>query len=83
MCLGEPWGGPAVALPGACARAVYLVLTRVVPAPPQVLEARLQHCLEHVRGAAPSCDICGDTGKCRMIPTVPALEEADVDAAAP
>lgn len=30
--------------------------------PAQVLESRVQHCLEHAQGAAPRCDVCEAAG---------------------
>jgi sirohydrochlorin ferrochelatase len=32
----------------------------------QVIESRVDHCLEHVAGRAPECDVCAGTGRCRL-----------------
>lgn len=33
----------------------------------QVVNARVEHCLAHVRGDAPECEACAGTGVCRMV----------------
>jgi sirohydrochlorin ferrochelatase len=32
-----------------------------------IVEQRIQHCLAHVAGQAPECDVCAGTGRCRMV----------------
>eukprot|EP00898_Chlorokybus_atmophyticus_P000080 jgi/Chlat1/1072/Chrsp110S08637 len=32
----------------------------------QIVEDRLNHCLEHVAGRAPECDVCEGTGRCAL-----------------
>jgi sirohydrochlorin ferrochelatase len=32
----------------------------------EVVNARVEHCLAHVRGDAPECEACAGTGTCRM-----------------
>lgn len=36
----------------------------------QVIESRIDHCLEHVSGDAPECESCAGTGKCVLRETV-------------
>ena len=38
----------------------------------QVVNARVEHCLAHVRGEAPECEACAGTGTCRMVTTAAA-----------
>ncbi len=33
----------------------------------QVVDARVERCLAHVRGEAPECEACAGTGVCRMV----------------
>lgn len=32
----------------------------------QAVDARVAHCLAHVRGEAPECEVCAGTGACRL-----------------
>ncbi len=32
-----------------------------------IVEQRIEHCLAHVAGQAPECDVCAGTGRCRMV----------------
>ena len=33
----------------------------------EIVEQRIDHCLAHVAGHAPECDVCAGTGRCRLI----------------
>lgn len=33
----------------------------------EVVNARVEHCLAHVRGEVPECEACAGTGTCRMV----------------
>ena len=37
----------------------------------QIMDDRIRHCMQHVAGAAPSCDLCDEIGRCRMIADQP------------
>ena len=32
-----------------------------------IVEERIDHCLAHVAGRAPECDVCAGTGRCRLV----------------
>ena len=32
-----------------------------------IVEQRIEHCVAHVSGQAPECDVCLGTGRCRML----------------
>jgi len=57
---------PALAAAAASAHAGvrFLVAAPLATHPlvSQVLESRIQHCLAHVAGAAPACDVCVSAG---------------------
>jgi sirohydrochlorin ferrochelatase len=38
----------------------------------EVVNARVEHCLAHVRGEAAECEACAGTGTCRMVTTAQA-----------
>jgi sirohydrochlorin ferrochelatase len=33
----------------------------------QIVEERIDHCLAHVAGRAPECDVCAGTARCRLV----------------
>jgi sirohydrochlorin ferrochelatase len=33
----------------------------------QIVEERIDHCLAHVAGRAPECDVCAGSGRCRVV----------------
>jgi sirohydrochlorin ferrochelatase len=47
----------------------YLVAAPLGPHPllGDIVEQRIAHCLDHVGGRAPECDVCAGTGRCRLI----------------
>jgi sirohydrochlorin ferrochelatase len=42
----------------------------------QVVNARVEHCLAHVRGEVPECEACAGTGTCRMVTATQATAPA-------
>ena len=46
----------------------YLVAAPLGPHPllGDIVEQRIDHCLAHVAGRAPECDVCAGTGRCRL-----------------
>jgi len=46
----------------------YLVSAPLGPHPllGDIVEERIDHCLAHVRGLAPECDVCTGTGRCQL-----------------
>lgn len=32
----------------------------------RIMDDRIRHCLQHVAGSAPSCDLCDEQGRCRL-----------------
>ena len=42
----------------------------------EVVNARVEHCLAHVRGEAAECEACAGTGTCRMVTTAQAAAPA-------
>jgi sirohydrochlorin ferrochelatase len=47
----------------------YLVAAPLGPHPllGDIVEQRIDHCLAHVDGRAPECDVCAGTGRCRLV----------------
>ncbi len=46
----------------------YLVAAPLGPHPllGDIVEQRIDHCLAHVAGRAPECEVCAGTGRCRL-----------------
>jgi sirohydrochlorin ferrochelatase len=46
----------------------YLVAAPLGPHPllATIVEQRIEHCLAHVAGEAPECEVCAGTGRCRF-----------------
>jgi sirohydrochlorin ferrochelatase len=46
----------------------YLVAAPLGPHPllGEIVEERIDHCLAHVSGLAPECQLCAGTGRCRL-----------------
>jgi sirohydrochlorin ferrochelatase len=46
----------------------YLVAAPLGPHPllGDIVEQRIDHCLAHVDGRAPECEVCAGTGRCRL-----------------
>ena len=46
----------------------YLVAAPLGPHPllGDIVEQRIDHCLAHVEGRAPECEVCAGTGRCRL-----------------
>ena len=69
---GNHWDRDIPALAAeACGRhpgVDHLVAAPLGPHPllGDIVEQRIEHCLAHVAGRAPECDVCAGTGRCRM-----------------
>jgi len=69
---GNHWDRDIPALAAeACGRhpgVRHLVAAPLGPHPllGDIVEQRIEHCLAHVAGTAPECDVCTGTGRCRM-----------------
>ena len=69
---GNHWDRDIPALAAeACSRhpgVGHLVVAPLGPHPllGDIVEQRIEHCLAHVAGRAPECDVCAGTGRCRM-----------------
>ena len=69
---GTHWDRDIPALAGeAAARhpgVHYLVAAPLGPHPllREIVEQRVGHCLAHVSGAAPECEVCAGSGRCRL-----------------
>ena len=69
---GNHWDRDIPALAAeACSRhpgVGHLVAAPLGPHPllGDIVEQRIEHCLAHVAGRAPECDVCAGTGRCRM-----------------
>jgi len=70
---GNHWDRDIPALAAeACGRhpgVRHLVAAPLGPHPllGDIVEQRIEHCLAHVAGEAPECDVCAGTGRCRML----------------
>ena len=70
---GSHWNRDIPALAAeACARhpgVRHLVAAPLGPHPllGDIVEQRIEHCLAHVAGQAPECEVCAGSGRCRMI----------------
>ena len=70
---GNHWDRDIPALAAeACSRhpgVGHLVAAPLGPHPllGDIVEQRIEHCLAHVAGEAPECDVCAGTGRCRML----------------
>jgi len=69
---GTHWDSDIPALAGeAAARhpgVHYLVAAPLGPHPllREIIEQRVDHCLAHVSGAAPECEVCAGSGRCHL-----------------
>ncbi len=69
---GKHWDQDIPALARAAARkhpgVSYLVVAPLAlhPLMAQVVGSRIDHCLAHVAGDAPECEVCVGTGRCEM-----------------
>jgi sirohydrochlorin ferrochelatase len=70
---GRHWHEDIPSLTAAAARkhpGVSYIVTAPLglhPMMAQVVASRIEHCLAHVAGDAPECDVCVGTGRCQMV----------------
>ena len=70
---GSHWDGDLPALAAEACRPTpgvrHLVAAPLGPHPllGEIVEQRIDHCLAHVAGRAPECDVCAGAGGCRLI----------------